>query len=123
MTDKSLPHHHPSRRSFLAATAASAATLSTARLVHSQEPAAQDASPNAKMNAAIIGCGGRGGSHIEEMLRADNVTITHICEVDASIADKRAAELGVTVGCSGMEALLAFTRTDGGERRGSDASA
>jgi predicted dehydrogenase len=45
------------------------------------------------MNAAIIGCGGRGGSHIEEMLRAPNAVITHICEVDASTADKRASQI------------------------------
>ncbi len=83
----------PTRRRFLGVSAAGAAALSSARWVHSQEPTAQAASPNAKMHVAIIGCGGRGGSHIEEMLRADNATITHICEVDASIADKRAAEI------------------------------
>ncbi|MEZ6136120.1 MAG: Gfo/Idh/MocA family oxidoreductase [Pirellulaceae bacterium] len=83
----------PSRRRFLTSTAAVAASLGAARFVHSQEPAAADKSPNAKMNAAIIGTGGRGGSHIEEMLAADNAQITHICEVDASIADKRAGEI------------------------------
>lgn len=43
----------------------------------------------------------RGVKSYEDMLAAD------VVEVSA-----RAAELGVTVGCSGMEALLAFTRRD-----------
>lgn len=49
---------------------------------------------NSKMNAAIIGTGGRGGEHIAEMLRAKNVTISHICEVDSNTAASRASMIG-----------------------------
>ncbi len=81
------------RRNFLAVSAAGAATFASARMVHSQQAGDEGNSPNSKMNAAIIGGGGRGGSHIGAMLRANNAVITHLCEVDASTANKRADEI------------------------------
>lgn len=84
------------RRSFIRSTAAATtalATLGPARFVHSQEAAAKVGSPNAEMNVAIIGTGGRGGSHIEEMLRAEGVTISHICDVDEAIGEKRSKQI------------------------------
>ena len=87
---------YPNRRAFIrstsAATITAAALTSAARSVHSQEDP-QSQSPNEQMNAAIIGCGGRGGTHIEEMLRAKGATISHVCEVDASVADSRASQI------------------------------
>lgn len=46
---------------------------------------------NSQMNAAIIGTGGRGGNHITEMIKADNATISHICEVDGAVAGSKAS--------------------------------
>ena len=84
----------PNRRRFLEASAsvASLTALGGMRTVHAQQEVT-DASSNSKMNAAIIGTGGRGGSHIQEMLRAEGVTISHICEVDEGKANQRATEI------------------------------
>lgn len=80
-----------SRRRFLGTSiaAGAAATIPSSRFVHSQ----QEAKSKSEMSAAIIGCGGRGGTHIGEMLKAEGVTITHICEVDQAQGDKRASEI------------------------------
>lgn len=85
--------HHSNRRQFIAGSTSALVALAAAKSVHSQQEPAASSSPNDKMNSAIIGTGGRGGSHIEEMLRAENVVISHICEVDASTAEKRAAQI------------------------------
>jgi predicted dehydrogenase len=86
-----------SRRNFLRKTAAitsAAACAAQARFAHAQEGGqAATTSPNSQLNVAIIGTGGRGGSHISEMLKADGVTISHICDVDAAIGEKRAAQI------------------------------
>lgn len=86
---------NPSRRKFLQATSTvTAATLvSGSRWVHSQEEPAASNSPNAMMNAAVIGTGGRGGSHIEAVLKSDKVRLTHLCEVDSGIAGSRASQV------------------------------
>jgi predicted dehydrogenase len=81
------------RRKFIAGSTSALVALAAARSVHSQQQPQGSGSPNEKMNAAIIGTGGRGGSHIHEMLRAPNALISHICEVDGSIAERRAAEI------------------------------
>lgn len=45
------------------------------------------------MSAAVIGTGGRGGEHINAMLNAAQVRLTHLCEVDAGIANSRASSI------------------------------
>lgn len=80
-----------SRRTFIRNTSA----LSVATLiggVHTQTSRASTM-VNSQMNAAIIGTGGRGNDHIAEMIKAENATITHICEVDASIAASKASAI------------------------------
>lgn len=89
------------RRSFITHTAAATtalAALGPARMVHSQEAGDKAGSPNEEMSVAIIGTGGRGGSHIQEMLRAQGVTITHICDVDEATGDKRAEQIEAAQG-------------------------
>ncbi len=84
------------RRSFIRKSAAAATALTAmghARFVHSQAAGEKNLSPNSEMNVAIIGTGGRGGSHIDEMLKADGVTISHICEVDESKGNSRADQI------------------------------
>jgi hypothetical protein len=82
------------RRNFLQATSALTVTalLSGMRSVHSQEADANKLA-NSKLNGAVIGTGGRGGSHIQGLLQTDNVSLTHICEVDSQIANKRASQI------------------------------
>ncbi|GIW97381.1 MAG: NADH-dependent dehydrogenase [Pirellulaceae bacterium] len=86
-----------SRRSFLrrsvVAGGTSAAMLPTYG-VHSQEQPAEGNSALSQVNVAILGVNGRGGSHIEEMLRADGATITYICDVDSGVGNKRADAVG-----------------------------
>jgi predicted dehydrogenase len=77
------------RRSFLRNTSALSAAI-IAGGVHTQTSRA-NLLQNSKMNAAIIGTGGRGGEHIGEMIKAPNATITHICEVDSAKAGSRAS--------------------------------
>ena len=47
------------------------------------------ASPNDTVRIAVVGCGGRGGSHVNAWSRMPNVEIVALCDVDqAHIADK-----------------------------------
>ena len=83
------------RRQFLsksAATGVSTAALVSGTYVHSQEEE-KSTLANSEMSAAIIGCGGRGGTHIGEMLKAQGVTITHICDIDQATGDKRSSQI------------------------------
>ncbi|MCA9192606.1 MAG: Gfo/Idh/MocA family oxidoreductase [Planctomycetales bacterium] len=87
---------HTNRRSFvrksLAVTSAALVTGGS-RMVHSQQPAAQIASPNDQLNVAVVGVNGRGGSHIDAMLDADGVTITHICDIDEGVGQRRVDQI------------------------------
>ena len=85
------------RRQFLRkATAAGVVTAAATKVpfVHSQEGSRQLSSPGSEMQVAIIGAGGRGGTHIAEMLRAEGVSISHVCDVDDGTNAKRADEIG-----------------------------
>lgn len=84
-----------SRRQFIRSSSAVTAAVLVAgsRQVHSQEESSDSNSPNSQMNAAVIGTGGRGNSHIEVALRSPNVRLTHLCEVDAGIAESRASQV------------------------------
>lgn len=82
-----------SRRTFIKRTSAAALTASAlGRIpaVHAQEEAKESSSPNSQMQVAIIGAGGRGQTHIKEMLRAEGVSISHVCDIDNGIGDSRA---------------------------------
>ncbi|MFN3190498.1 MAG: Gfo/Idh/MocA family oxidoreductase [Aureliella sp.] len=86
-----------SRRQFLKTSVATgssvgAGAMVAGRYVHSQEEAGSS-SANGEKSAAIVGCGGRGGTHIEEMLKAKGVAITHICDIDQGTSDKRASQI------------------------------
>lgn len=75
-----------SRRHFLGASTATIAALSTARLSRAQ-------SPNEMMSVAIIGAGGRGGSHVAGFLDNKNTEITYIVDVDPGAADRKAEQV------------------------------
>ncbi len=84
------------RRHFLrqsVGTTSALVALGSARMVHSQTEATASNSPNSKLNAAIVGTGGRGGSHISAMLEAEGVAITHISDADQEIGSKRASQI------------------------------
>lgn len=71
-------------------TSTAIAGVAGMRAVHTQAIAQESASPLNQLNAAIIGAGGRGGTHIDEMLKAENVSITHLCDIDDGISNQRA---------------------------------
>ncbi len=84
------------RRSFIrksVGTTSALVALGQARFAHSQTEPKASTSPNEQMNVAIIGTGGRGGTHISEMLHADGVTISHICDVDEEKGSQRATQI------------------------------
>lgn len=84
------------RRNFLKSSIAAGATasvLGNVRPVHSQQAAETTPSANSELNVGIIGAGGRGGTHIQEMLKAAGVTITHVCDIDDGTNDKRASQI------------------------------
>jgi predicted dehydrogenase len=79
-----------SRRSFLRNS--SLVTAAVIGGVHTQTGFSRSL-VNSQFSTAIVGVNGRGGTHIGEIIRADNATITHICEVDSSVAASRAAAI------------------------------
>jgi predicted dehydrogenase len=84
---------HDRRRFLINSSLATAATWMTgARAVHSEEQP-ESHSVLSQMNGAVIGTGGRGGSHIQGILNAKNASLTHICEVDAGVANSRANQI------------------------------
>ena len=87
-----------SRRGFIrqsaAVSSALAVGISQGRFVHAQSGAAQASkSPNAELNVAIVGAGGRGGEHIKQMLAASGVAISHICDIDQKVLAQRGDQI------------------------------
>lgn len=85
-----------SRRSFLRNSmmaTASAYAMSQAATSNSLGQEAKGGSGD-KLRCAVIGAGGRGGSHISGMLDRKDVTITHICDIDEKQGGKRCEEIG-----------------------------
>lgn len=71
------------RRQFSLASAA-AVSSAAIRRAHAQD------SPNEKMAVAVIGCGGRGGSHIGAFTGMDNVEIHYLVDADEAAGEKKA---------------------------------
>ncbi len=73
------------RRTFLKTTAVAA--LGFPAITRSQ-------SPNSDIRVGIIGFGGRGQSHISDLLKIGGVKITALCDVDDSVLSKGKDQLG-----------------------------
>src|SRR5688572_19810527 len=92
------------RRQFLedsmfAAAAAAAAGTSGHLLAGESEIPSKSA--NERLNVAVVGVKGRGGSHIGAFAGKPDTVITHIVDVDSVIGPQRAIEIGKRQG--GME--------------------
>ncbi len=72
------------RRQFGVATAVAASAASSLRF------ASADVSPNEKLAIAVIGCGGRGGSHVSAFLRHERAEIHYLVDVDEKAGQKKA---------------------------------
>jgi hypothetical protein len=62
---------NPSRRSFLAGSVSVSATLAFPAILRARNP-------NSKLQIAVVGCGGRGGSNLKEMLGEDVVALADV---------------------------------------------
>ena len=51
------------------------------------------ASPNEKLRGCVIGCHGRGGEHISELIHRKDVELTYICDVDTKVGNSRCEQI------------------------------
>jgi predicted dehydrogenase len=73
--------------SMLAAAAAAAMAGGAVPL-----PAAEtksSSSPNEKLRGVVIGCHGRGGEHIAQLIKRNDVELAYICDVDMKVGNSR----------------------------------
>ncbi|MFP6763375.1 MAG: Gfo/Idh/MocA family oxidoreductase, partial [Planctomycetaceae bacterium] len=75
------------RRKFVRTSLAAGASVTAAPYI------ARSAQANDKLGIAVIGGGGRGGSHISEWLRDSRTEIVYICDVDEQAANGRASQI------------------------------
>jgi predicted dehydrogenase len=75
------------RREFLGTTGLlTAGTAALGALVHPAVRTGHAAAvpPSEKLRVALIGCGGMGNANLEDFMRADEVTVVALCDVDES---------------------------------------
>jgi len=84
MDDTNLPN--PARRSFLKATTAAAATLTTAA------SAKRVLGANDRIRIAVIGLRGRGWDHVKGYQSIPGVEIAYFCDADENVISKRLAD-------------------------------
>src|SRR3982750_2578880 len=77
--------------SMLAAAAAAAANTPAGYLFAQDEP--QSKSPNERLNVAVVGTKGRGGSHIGAFAGRKDTVITYAVDVDSTIGNNRCNEI------------------------------
>ncbi len=88
---------HLSRRRFLeesmlAATAAALTGGTPAKLL-ADEPK-QSTSPNERLSIAVIGVRSQGNGHLVAYSTRNDTEVTYVCDADADVGTKRAAETG-----------------------------
>ena len=83
-----------SRRLFLEETllAAAAASAGSSRVLLGADRAKQSKSPNERLSVAVIGVRSRGGDHAKAFDERDDCAISYICDVDAAIGERTAAQ-------------------------------
>ncbi len=97
-------HHRKTsdRRDFffqgLLASAATYAATTSSRTAFALDDETKELSPNEKLSVAVVGVGGRGGSHLSALANGKRTTVTHICDCDEKIGQKRCDEVGKTQG-------------------------
>ncbi|MSU71473.1 MAG: twin-arginine translocation signal domain-containing protein [Opitutus sp.] len=80
------PNFSPSRRGFLKTTA-----VATGSVVFGVPALLRGQSLNNKLNIAVIGCGGRGGSNLKEVSATENIVA--LCDVNENNLNAAAAKL------------------------------
>ena len=74
------------RRSFVKRTSVATAFLNQTLLTKSVFGA------NDRIQAAVLGVHGQGQSHIEALMKQDNVEVTTLCDPDSEVSAQRAAQ-------------------------------
>lgn len=91
-----------SRREFLEqsmfATAAAMAAGGATNCFADDEPKKESTSPNERLNVCVMGVNGRGTAHIGGFQGRKDALITHICDVDGSIASQRCDKIEADTG-------------------------
>lgn len=84
------------RRDFLKHTAFGIGAAATAGPVHilRADDRPQSSSPNEKLGVAVVGVGGRGGSHLEAYSSRKDTEVLYVCDCDESIGKGRLAGVG-----------------------------
>ncbi|NLY01481.1 MAG: Gfo/Idh/MocA family oxidoreductase [Rhodopirellula sp.] len=82
-----------SRRLFLQETLLAAAAAAPGSAWAAAEPTKQSASPNERLNMAIIGARIRGGQHVQVFGGRRDCAITHICDADSTVGEQLAAKI------------------------------
>jgi len=77
---------------FAAAAAAAAATVGIALPLLADETKSIT-SPNEKLRGCVIGCNGRGGDHISELIHRKDVELAYICDVDTKVGNSRCEQI------------------------------
>ena len=75
----------------LLVTAAAVMANTGSRLLAEEEK--QSSSPNSRLNVAVVGVNGRGGSHIAAFAGRKDTVISYICDIDSSIGAQRVQEV------------------------------
>lgn len=73
-----------SRRNFIRNSAAATAAISIPSIIPAHAFGAND-----RINAAVLGVNGRGKSHIQGLMNADNVVVHTLCDPDINVLKKR----------------------------------
>ncbi len=84
-----------SRRRFLEDSmfAAAAAAATQGLPLFAADEAPQSKSPNEKVNVLVVGVNGRGGEHISNWAGRNDTSISHVCDVDEVIGNRRAEDI------------------------------
>jgi len=85
------------RRQFLEdsmfAAAATAAMASGSDRLFAQDEQPQSKSPNERLNVAVVGVNGRGGSHYGFFAAQKDTVVSYVVDVDSKVGNNRAAEI------------------------------
>jgi predicted dehydrogenase len=82
------------RRDFLKRSALGAgAALAAAEVVRADDKK-QSSSPNERLGVAVVGVGGRGGSHLDAYSSREDTEVLYVCDVDEGIGNGRLSEVG-----------------------------
>lgn len=83
-------------RSMLASAAAAALSQSGTLLATEENPSSVSA--NEKMSVAVVGVRGRGGDHLSGFSKSKFTQVTHICDVDEAVGQRKCDEFAAAHG-------------------------